>query len=57
MMYFYRTYCRYDWNRKTQEMQKIKDYVEKKVLMEGTEMEKLIESEVVDVSHTNKASI
>lgn len=56
-MYFYRAYCRYEWDRKTKELQRIKDYVEKKVLVEGTEMEKLLESEVVDVSHTNKASI
>jgi hypothetical protein len=42
----FRVVCRYQYEKQVEELQKLKEYVEKRVLIEGTEMEKLYEAEV-----------
>uniref|UniRef100_A0A1B6MAQ3 Cytochrome c oxidase assembly protein COX20, mitochondrial n=1 Tax=Graphocephala atropunctata TaxID=36148 RepID=A0A1B6MAQ3_9HEMI len=49
--------CRYEWSRRTLELQKMQEYVEKRVLMDGTEMEKLYDAEVANVSHTTQKKV
>lgn len=48
-------YCRYEFSRKRLELEKMKSYLEKRVLVEGTEMEKVNEVEVFSVSQENTA--
>lgn len=52
--FFFRSICRYDLHRRATELQRLKDYVEKKALIEGTEMEKVVEVEVANVSNVMK---
>lgn len=49
LCFCFRSICRYDLHRKASELQRLKDYVEKKALIEGTEMEKVVEVEVAKV--------
>ncbi|XP_054263542.1 cytochrome c oxidase assembly protein COX20, mitochondrial [Macrosteles quadrilineatus] len=50
--------CRYQYEKQVEELKKIKDYVEKRVLIEGTEMEKLYESEAAkDIEIANVSNI
>ncbi|XP_046664786.1 cytochrome c oxidase assembly protein COX20, mitochondrial [Homalodisca vitripennis] len=49
--------CRYEWSRRVLELQKMQDYVEKRVLIDGTEMEKLYEAEVANVGHSTQKNV
>lgn len=43
-------YCRYEYSKKKLELDRMKAYLQKRVLREGTEMEKVNEAELVTVS-------
>lgn len=49
LSFCFRSICRYDLHRQATELQRLKDYVDKKALIEGTEMEKVVEVEVAKV--------
>lgn len=49
--FYFRSVCRYNHYRKNIELEQMREYLAKRVLIEGTEMEKLYEAQVVEVGN------